>query len=129
MRLARQLNLQRRVATKFIEDYFEKQPNVRKFVEGTLENARKEEVVRTLFGRRRYVRDIVSKNRALRGQAERIAVNTPVQGTAADLIKLAMIRVHARLADERSKTNSSSRSTTSSSSKRRSPRPRTSPRW
>ncbi len=97
VRLARQLGIPRRTASKFVEDYFVRQPAVQAFIDKTLDQARAEGVVRTLLGRRRIVRDIGSKNRMARAGAERIAINTPVQGSAADLIKLAMIRVAARL--------------------------------
>jgi DNA polymerase I len=100
MRLARQLGMQRRAASKFIEDYFQRQPGVQKYIEDTLKTAREEGFIRTLLGRRRRVPDINSKNRALRTAAERIAVNSPIQGSAADLVKLAMLRVRARLLDE-----------------------------
>lgn len=97
VRLARQLGIPRRTASKFVEDYFARQPAVQAFIDQTLDQARAEGVVRTILGRRRIVRDIGSKNRMARAGAERIAINTPVQGSAADLIKLAMIRVAARL--------------------------------
>jgi DNA polymerase I len=82
-------------AKQFINAYFEKYAGVRKFIDNTLEEARREQKVRTLFGRVRPIPDINSKNANLRGFAERTAVNTPLQGTAADLIKLAMIRIDA----------------------------------
>ncbi|MFO0728475.1 MAG: DNA polymerase I [Myxococcota bacterium] len=104
MRLARQLGIQRRAASKFVEDYFERQPGVKEYIERTLEIARNTGYVTTLLGRRRKVHEIASKNRASRGAAERIAINTPIQGTAADLIKLAMIRVDARLRDQHPET-------------------------
>jgi DNA polymerase-1 len=66
-----------------------------------IERARQEGYVTTLFNRRRYLPDIHHRNRFVRGEAERMAVNTPIQGTAADLIKLAMIRIHRRLEEER----------------------------
>ena len=100
VRLARQLGIPRRTASQFIKDYFDRQPKVREFIDSTLDGARERGFVRTLLGRRRWVHDIASKNRGARSAAERVAVNTPIQGSAADLIKLAMIRVHARLRDE-----------------------------
>ncbi len=99
VRLARQLGIPRRTASQFVKDYFAHQPNVRALIDETLEGARKLRCVRTLLGRRRWVFDIDSKSRSARAAAERVAVNTPIQGTAADLMKLAMIRVHARLAE------------------------------
>ena len=82
-----------RSASKFIDAYFEKYAGVRAFIDATLEQARREQKVTTLFGRVRPIPDINSKNANQRGFAERTAVNTPLQGTAADLIKLAMIRI------------------------------------
>lgn len=99
VRLARELQIPRRTASKFVEDYFERQPGVRRYIDETLELARKDGAVKTIMGRRRWVADISSKNRAARAAAERIAINTPIQGSAADLIKLAMLRVDALLRD------------------------------
>ncbi len=91
--LAQQLGIPQAEAKKFIADYFAKYAGVRQFIDRTLEEARREGLVRTLFGRVRPLPDINSKNFNLRGFAERTAVNTPLQGTAADLIKIAMIRL------------------------------------
>ena len=98
--LARNLGIARRDGQKFIDQYFERQPGVKKYIEETLVSAREKGFVLTLLGRRRRVADLQSQNRGIRMAAERIAVNTPIQGTAADLIKLAMLRVDARLLDE-----------------------------
>ncbi len=95
--LAQQLGIETREARKFIDGYFEKYQGVRRFIDRTLEDTRREQRVRTLFGRVRPIPDINSKNPNQRGFAERTAVNTPLQGTAADLIKLAMIRIDAEL--------------------------------
>ena len=84
-------------AKVYIDAYFERYSGVRKFREHILEEVRREQKVRTLFGRVRPIPDINSKNANLRGFAERTAVNTPLQGTAADLIKIAMIRIDAAL--------------------------------
>jgi len=91
--LSQQLGIEPGDAKKFIDAYFEKYAGVRAFIDTTLAGARREQKVRTLFGRVRPIPDINSKNVNLRGFAERTAVNTPLQGTAADLIKLAMIRI------------------------------------
>ena len=99
VRLARDLGIPRRTASKFIDDYFSRQPGVGRYIEQTLEEARKTGVVRTLLGRRRPVPDLGSRNRGARAAAERVATNTPIQGSAADLIKLAMVRVAAVLAE------------------------------
>ena len=80
-------------ARKFIGAYFEKYSGVRAFIDATIEQTRRDQKVKTLFGRIRPIPDINSKNATQRGFAERTAVNTPLQGTAADLIKLAMIRI------------------------------------
>ncbi|MBZ5704415.1 MAG: DNA polymerase I [Acidobacteriia bacterium] len=95
--LSQNLGIEPSEAKQFINAYFEKYGGVRKFIDATLEEARREQKVRTLFGRVRPIPDINSKNPNLRGFAERTAVNTPLQGTAADLIKLAMIRIDAAL--------------------------------
>jgi DNA polymerase I len=95
--LSQNLGIEPSEAKQFINAYFEKYGGVRKFIDVTLEEARREQKVRTLFGRVRPIPDINSKNSNLRGFAERTAVNTPLQGTAADLIKLAMIRIDVAL--------------------------------
>jgi len=95
--LSQNLGIETGEAKKFIDAYFEKYRGVRKFIDATLEDARREQKVRTLFGRVRPIPDINSKNANLRGFAERTVVNTPLQGTAADLIKLAMIRIDEEL--------------------------------
>ena len=95
--LSQNLGIEPGEAKQFINAYFEKYKGVRAFIDRTLEEARREQKVKTLFGRVRPIPDINSKNANLRGFAERTAVNTPLQGTAADLIKLAMIRIDAAL--------------------------------
>ncbi len=99
--LSQNLGIEPSEAKKFIEAYFEKYHGVRKFIDRTLDETRREGRVRTLFGRVRPIPDINSKNFNLRGFAERTAVNTPLQGTAADLIKLAMIRIDAVIRERR----------------------------
>ena len=91
--LSQQLGIEPGEARKFIDAYFEKYAGVRAFIDATLAQVRRDQKVKTLFGRVRPIPDINSKNTNLRGFAERTAVNTPLQGTAADLIKLAMIRI------------------------------------
>src|SRR5262249_41004123 len=95
--ISEQLGIEQREAKKFIDAYFEKYQGVRKFIDTVLEETRREQRVKTLFGRMRPIPDINSKNANMRGFAERTAVNTPLQGTAADLIKLAMIRIDEEL--------------------------------
>lgn len=89
--LAKSLGIPRAEAASFIAAYFRRYEGVRRFMNDVLQGARASESVRTLFGRRRMVPDIRSENRARRLAAERIAMNTPIQGTAADLLKLAML--------------------------------------
>jgi DNA polymerase-1 len=95
--LSQQIGIEQKEAKRFIEAYFEKYAGVRSFIDRTLEQARADLKIATLFGRVRPLPDMLSKNWNLRGFAERTAVNTPLQGTAADLIKLAMIRIDAEI--------------------------------
>jgi len=95
--LSQNLGIEQSEARQFINAYFEKYAGVRTFIDRTLEEARRDQRVSTLFGRIRPIPDINSKNANLRGFAERTAVNTPLQGTAADLIKMAMIRIDAAI--------------------------------
>ncbi len=97
--LSQTLGIEPSEARRFIDAYFEKYKGVRAYIDKTLDEARREGKVKTLFGRVRPIPDINSKNANLRGFAERTAVNTPLQGTAADLIKLAMIRIDTALLD------------------------------
>ncbi|MFB3926001.1 MAG: DNA polymerase I [Syntrophales bacterium] len=99
--LARELGITQSLARDYIDRYFSEFQGVKKYIHGILENARKDGYVTTLLNRRRYVPEINSGNAAVRQFAERAAVNTPIQGTAADLIKVAMIRISRRLARER----------------------------
>ncbi len=91
--LARQLDIPRADAARFIAAYFERYEGVARFMEGAVESARRGEAVRTLLGRRRFLPNLHSANRGLRFEAERIARNTPIQGTAADILKLAMVHL------------------------------------
>jgi len=102
--LSQNLGIDTSEAKQFIDAYFEKYQGVRRFIDRTLEEARREQKVKTLFGRVRPIPDINSKNFNLRGFAERTAVNTPLQGTAADLIKMAMIRIDRALRDRNLKS-------------------------
>ena len=102
--LSQQIGIEQREAKKFIDAYFERYRGVRRFIDGVLEQTRREQRVRTLFGRARPIPDINSKNANTRGFAERTAVNTPLQGTAADLIKLAMIHIDDDLRARRLKS-------------------------
>jgi DNA polymerase I len=102
--LSQNLGIEKSEAKRFIDAYFEKYAGVRKFIDKTLDEARRDQKVKTLFGRVRPIPDINSKNANMRGFAERTAVNTPLQGTAADLIKIAMIRIDAALREQKLKS-------------------------
>ena len=95
--LARNAKLSRRDADAFIRTYFERYPGVRRFMDDCVEQGRSKGYAETLFGRRRELFELASANRNVRSFGERAAMNTPVQGTAADIIKLAMVRVEERL--------------------------------
>ncbi|MCB0642027.1 MAG: DNA polymerase I, partial [Phaeodactylibacter sp.] len=92
--LSRQLDIKRAEAKELIDNYFAQYQGLQRYMKETVDNARKLGYVKTLKGRRRYLRDINSRNAVIRGHAERNAINTPIQGTAADLIKLAMVNIH-----------------------------------
>lgn len=96
-RLSKELGISQKMAKIYIENYFRRYEGVKRFIEEVIEEARKAGKVTTLLGRHRWLPDISSKNRTAREFAERTAVNTPLQGTAADLIKVAMIRIHQTL--------------------------------
>ena len=95
--LSQRLGIPRGEAATIIDNYFKQFPGVKRFMEQIVENAKTRGYVETLTGRRRTIRDLTSANATIRGQAERVAMNTPIQGTAADMIKLAMIHVAAAL--------------------------------
>ncbi len=92
--LAQQLGISHGDAKFYIDSYFKTFPGVRRFIDATIEEARKTLLVRTMFGRLRPVPELRSSRKDIQSQGERIAINTPVQGTAADIIKIAMIRIH-----------------------------------
>jgi len=102
--LAAQLGIDQKVARQYIETYFERYHGVRRFIDETLETVRTQQAVKTYFGRVRPIPDIGSRNPNMRGFAERTAINTPLQGTAADLIKLAMLRIDAEIQRRRLKS-------------------------
>jgi len=99
--LAQRLGIPRREAAAIIAHYFAQFPGIRKYMTDTIEFARRHGYVETITGRRRYLRDIGSSNATTRNAAERLAINTPIQGTAADMIKLAMIQIHRDLVARR----------------------------
>jgi DNA polymerase-1 len=99
--LAKQLGIEQKQAKAYIEQYFKRYSGVKEFIDGTLEEARKTGMVTTMLGRRRRLPELNSKNYQVRSMAERMAVNTPIQGSAADVIKLAMLAVQRRLLKEK----------------------------
>ena len=102
--LAERLNISRTEAKEIIENYFRQYPRVREYMDESIAKARSKGYVETVMGRRRYLRDINSANQTVRGFAERNAINAPIQGSAADIIKIAMIHIAQWLAGEGLKT-------------------------
>jgi DNA polymerase I len=102
--LSQRLAIPRTEAAEIIDNYFKQYPAIKEFMDRTIQEARESGYVETLAGRRRYFPDLTSGNPTIRGNAERAAINTPIQGSAADMIKLAMIRVDALLRETPSKT-------------------------
>ncbi|HAS57780.1 MAG TPA: DNA polymerase I [Algoriphagus sp.] len=102
--LSQRLSIPRGEAKEIIDAYFKEFPAVKEYMDGAIEKARKDEYVETILGRRRYLRDINSRNQTMRGFAERNAINAPIQGSAADLIKVAMIDVHNWMKKEKLKS-------------------------
>ncbi|MFH1015563.1 MAG: DNA polymerase I, partial [Chloroflexota bacterium] len=96
--------LSREEASKFIAAYFEKYPRVKGYLQATKDQARKMGYVQTILGRRRYIPEINSANRIIREAAERMAINMPVQGTSADIIKVAMVNLHREMLDRKLKS-------------------------
>ncbi|MBW1721441.1 MAG: DNA polymerase I [Deltaproteobacteria bacterium] len=103
-KLGEELGIGQKEAKRYIDTYYKRYPGVVRYREEAIETARKKGYVTTLFNRRRYLPNIEHKNRIIRSESERMAVNTPIQGTAADLIKKAMIRIHERLKKESPET-------------------------
>jgi DNA polymerase-1 len=97
--LGKELDVELKVASAYIDGYFQRYGGVKEYIDSSLRKAREKGYVTTLFGRRRYLPEINSSNHMARNAAERTAINTPIQGTAADLIKVAMIKIHGRLKD------------------------------
>jgi DNA polymerase-1 len=102
--LAQRLNIPRSEAKELIDGYFNNFPGIKAYIEKSIEMARKEGFVQTISGRRRYLTDINSNNAVVRGMAERNAINAPIQGSAADIIKAAMIGIHKAFTDKRIKS-------------------------
>lgn len=95
--LGQRLGIGRTEAGALIDQYFEKYPGIKKYMDESIQSARKNGFVKTIYGRKRYLRDINSGNFTVRGFAERNAINAPIQGSAADMIKLAMINIHQKM--------------------------------
>ncbi|MGB8491826.1 MAG: DNA polymerase I, partial [Bacteroidales bacterium] len=95
--LSERLTIGRKEAKDLIDGYFNSYPGIKRYMDESIRKARDKGYVTTMFGRRRYVRDIHSRNQVVRGNAERNAINAPLQGTAADIIKIAMVRIHERM--------------------------------
>ncbi|NTV19722.1 MAG: hypothetical protein HGA83_09870, partial [Bacteroidales bacterium] len=98
--LSQRLNIPRGDSKQLIEDYFRNYPGVKDYISGMIEMAKKNGFVTTIYGRKRYLPDIASRNPVVRGLAERNAVNAPIQGSAADIIKIAMVHLFDRLKKE-----------------------------
>lgn len=99
--LSQNLNIPRKEAAEIIEQYFMQYPGIKRYMSDTMNFARENGFVETIMGRRRYLRDINSANMTVRGFAERNAINAPIQGSAADLIKIAMINIHKDMVDQK----------------------------
>lgn len=102
--LSEDLNISRKEASEYIDSYFATYPGVKEFLDNTVDEAKKTGITRTLYGRIRQIPELSSSNFMQRNFGERIAMNSPIQGTAADIIKIAMIRVHERLKKEQLKS-------------------------
>ncbi|MEG2151025.1 MAG: DNA polymerase, partial [Bacteroidaceae bacterium] len=99
--LAERMGVDRKEAKELIEGYFDTYPRVKEYMDESIEVARKQGYVETIFHRKRFLQDINSRNAVVRGYAERNAINAPIQGSAADIIKVAMIRIYKRFKQER----------------------------
>lgn len=102
--LSQNLNIPRKEAAAIIDQYFDQYPGIKKYMTDTMNFARENGFVETIMGRRRYLRDINSANQTVRGYAERNAINAPIQGSAADLIKIAMINIHKDMVAQKLKS-------------------------
>lgn len=98
--LAERMNVDRKEARELIDGYFATYPQIKEYMDKSIERAREQGYIETIFGRKRYLPDINSRNSVVRGYAERNAINAPIQGSAADIIKVAMIRIYQRFQSE-----------------------------
>jgi len=99
--LSQNLGVTRKQAQQYIDTYFERYPGVKAYMENVVEQAKKDGYVETLYHRRRYLPDLYAKNYNIRSFAERTAINSPIQGSAADILKIAMIEMNKRLKEEK----------------------------
>jgi DNA polymerase-1 len=99
--LSERLTISRKEAKELIDGYFASYPGIKIYMDESIRKAREKGFVTTMFGRRRYLRDIHSKNQVVRGNAERNAINAPIQGSAADTIKIAMVRIYGKMKKEK----------------------------
>src|SRR5690606_29238307 len=102
--LSQNLRIPRSEASEIIKSYFQEFSAIKRYMDDAIHTAREQEYVETLMGRRRYLRDINPRSAATRGFAERNAINAPIQGTAADIIKIAMVNIHEWISREKLKT-------------------------
>jgi len=103
--LSQRMHISRKEARQLIDGYFESYPGVRLFMDSCIRQAREQGYVETMYGRKRNLPDILSRNSVVRGNAERNAINSPIQGSAADIIKIAMVRIQKRFEEEALKSN------------------------
>ena len=103
--LSQRMRISRTEARQLIDGYFETYPGVRAFMDECIRTAREQGYVETMYGRRRYLPDILSRNSVVRGNAERNAINSPIQGSAADVIKIAMVEIQSAFEKEKLKTS------------------------
>ncbi|MGN1411531.1 MAG: DNA polymerase I, partial [Oscillospiraceae bacterium] len=99
-KLSREINIKKPDAEKYIENYFNMYPNIKTFMENIVENCKKDGYVKTILNRIRYIPEIKSSNKLVQASGNRVAMNTPIQGSSADIIKLAMVKVFDRLQNE-----------------------------
>ena len=102
--LAQDLKISRKEAKTYIDTYFERYPNVKKYLDNAVEKGKKDKYVTTIMNRIRYIPEINASNKMVRSFGERLAMNTPIQGSAADLIKLAMVNVYKKLNESKLKS-------------------------
>lgn len=103
--LSEDIKVSRKEAQQYIDAYFERFPSVKKYIDGIIKQAEEDGYVRTILNRRRFVPEAQSKNKVIKALGERLAMNTPIQGTAADIIKMAMVTVYRRLKEEKLKSS------------------------